>query len=282
MHSFRLLNGNIEGLRWGQGRPVLALHGFLDNAMSFKPLSEHLKGVELWVIDIPGHGRSAPLDQGEGWTMMHWLPVLGRVLDELDWPEVTLLGHSMGAILAQMLAAVDPRVERVISLDALGPMSDTDEGNLDRLQEVYANRQGRVNRRRYYQSVEELWRVRTRGRFPLSLESARLMSSRGIGFNDQGWFHRYDPRLRDPGLWRFTESQVVALLQRIRCPVHLAVFLQSPLKLEEERWAHRQAAVAQLHRMDFEGGHHAHMETPEPMADWVNTILKAHGGQPSS
>lgn len=254
---------------------MLCFHGFLDNAMSFKPLSEQLEGIELWVVDLPGHGRSAPLEQGEGWTMMHWLPVLGRILDELDWPEVTLLGHSMGAILAQMLAAVDPRIARVIALDALGPMADTDEGNLDRLQEVYDNRRGRMSKRRYYQSVEELWRVRTKGRFPLSNDSARLMSSRGIGFNDQGWFHRYDSRLRDPGLWRFTESQVIAMLHRIRCPVHLAVFLQSPLKLEEASWAHRQAAVAQLQRTDFDGGHHAHMETPEPMADWINTIVGA-------
>jgi pimeloyl-ACP methyl ester carboxylesterase len=204
---------------------------------------------------------------------MHWLPVLGRVLDELNWPQYTLLGHSMGAILAQMLAAVDKRVDRVLALDALGPMADTDDGNLDRLQEVYDHRQGRASQRRYYESMEALWQVRTRGRFPLSVASAQLMSSRGIGYNDQGWFHRYDLRLRDPSLWRFTETQVLALLGRIACPVHLAVFRQSPLMLVDERWSGRQAAVPRLQRMDFDGSHHAHMETPGPIAEWINAVI---------
>jgi len=38
--------------------PVLALHGWLDNAASFIPLAQHLNETNLIALDFPGHGKS--------------------------------------------------------------------------------------------------------------------------------------------------------------------------------------------------------------------------------
>lgn len=273
MREISLLDGRIQGIRMGQGRPVLALHGFLDNALSFKPLGDAIDGVEIWAIDLPGHGRSHSLPVSEGWTLTQWLPMLGRLLDELDWDELVLLGHSLGGILSQMLAAVDGRIDAVIALDALGPIADSDEGNLDRLERIYGKRSENNNHRRYYRSPEQLWQPRTKGLFPLSERSARLLTRRGVGMNDDGWFHRYDRRLRDESSWRMTEPQIQALLSRIDCPVHLAVFEDSPMSRAKTVLEARQACVPTLHRQDFPGRHHEHMETPEPVARWIESIL---------
>lgn len=273
MREFSLLNGRIQGIRFGQGRPVLAFHGFLDNAMSFKPLGDALKGVEIWSVDLPGHGRSSALPSGEGWTLMQWLPTLGRLMDELDWPRFQLLGHSLGGILAQMLAAVDDRIQTVIALDALGPIADTDKGNLDRMERFYGSRNADNNVRRYYSTSDQLWQARLKGRFPLSERSARLLSWRGVGVNDQGWFHRYDRRLREESTWRLTESQIRALLGRIACPLHLAVFESSPTSQLPDLIQGREACVPNLHRKTFPGSHHEHMENPEPIARWMEPIL---------
>ena len=52
--------GALRVLTWGEedAPPVLALHGWLDNAASFIPLAAHLDGIRLVAIDAPGHGRS--------------------------------------------------------------------------------------------------------------------------------------------------------------------------------------------------------------------------------
>ncbi|NIR25586.1 MAG: alpha/beta hydrolase, partial [Gammaproteobacteria bacterium] len=45
---------------WGEegARPVLALHGWLDNAASFDALGELLEGVQLVALELAGHGHS--------------------------------------------------------------------------------------------------------------------------------------------------------------------------------------------------------------------------------
>jgi pimeloyl-ACP methyl ester carboxylesterase len=273
MRSISLLDGKIQGIVLGHGVPVLALHGFLDNAFSFKPLAEQLPDVEIWALDLPGHGASAPLAMADGWSITQWLPVLGRLLDELNWDRYTLLGHSLGAILGQMLAALDPRIERLICLDALGPLTDTDAGNLDRLQRTYQQRQASPGERRYYESVADLWQVRVGGRFPLSERSARLLSSRGVGLSDRGWYHRYDRRLRQDSAWRMTESQVQALLGRIECPLDLALFDNSPVGQAAKVLDDRLACIDRLTIARFSGGHHGHMEDPNPVACWIRERL---------
>ncbi|NVK25415.1 MAG: hypothetical protein HWE10_10850, partial [Gammaproteobacteria bacterium] len=56
-----LPQGNIAALqnepKDGQ-EPVLALHGWLDNAASFIPLIQNIPTVNWTAIDLPGHGAS--------------------------------------------------------------------------------------------------------------------------------------------------------------------------------------------------------------------------------
>jgi pimeloyl-ACP methyl ester carboxylesterase len=40
------------------GLPVIALHGWLDNANSFARLAPRLKGLRIIALDMAGHGHS--------------------------------------------------------------------------------------------------------------------------------------------------------------------------------------------------------------------------------
>ena len=111
--------GRIAALRWGEpGAPkVLALHGWLDNAASFIPLSAQLPGLDLVAIDLPGHGRSAHLPPGADYSFVGAINAILDVADALGWGRFAFLGHSMGAGLASMIAAACPeRIERLVAI----------------------------------------------------------------------------------------------------------------------------------------------------------------------
>ena len=69
-------SGTLTGLRWGSASdlPVLALHGWLDNASSFAPLASHLSGFQLLALDLPGHGHSQHRPPGMRYHLLDYVP----------------------------------------------------------------------------------------------------------------------------------------------------------------------------------------------------------------
>lgn len=274
MTPFSLLDGTIQGVRWGRGTPVLAFHGYLDHAYSFKRLAEQLPDIEIWAIDLPGHGLSDGLPKMPGTSLLTYLPILGKVLDELNWPEYRILGHSMGAALSQLLAAVDDRVVQLISMDALGPVaSPSFNDNFKRFKKLYSRRHQQVPTK-YYPTYEALVNSRLGGMFPLSANAAAVMAQRGVKVTQKGWAHRYDRDLRQESLWRLTEEDVCAWLSEVSIPVHLAVFAVDRWPGHEQAFLKRCEQVRQLNKTEMRGSHHLHLENPEPVAEWVNTTLQ--------
>jgi pimeloyl-ACP methyl ester carboxylesterase len=271
---FSCCNGTVHGVRWGKGPRLLAFHGFLDNSFSFKLLAEHLPGYEIWAIDLPGHGQSADLPKTEGSFIPGWLIPLGRVLDDLDWSSYTIVGHSLGAILSQLLAAVDSRISHLISLDGLGPLASTTAENLDRFQRLYDSRQ-RSFIRRQYTTYDDLIRSRYRGVFPLSEQAARAMMGNAVNFNGSTWSHRYDRQLRNESIWRLDESEIQAWLSRVSAPVDLALFGSQHWPGYREVFEQRLSALQNVRVKYIDGSHHLHMEDPALVAQWITTVLNA-------
>ena len=63
----------IHGLTYveetSQTTNVLCLHGWLDNANSFRPLLPLMPELNAVAIDLPGHGRSGHLNQAVPYTI---------------------------------------------------------------------------------------------------------------------------------------------------------------------------------------------------------------------
>ena len=273
MNAFELADGQLNGIRFGRGPKILAMHGYLDHALSFKALSTFLPNYEIWSLDLPGHGLSAPLPKQDGTFILNWLPLLGRALDELAWPNYIILGHSMGAVLSQLLAAVDDRISQLISLDALGPIASTQDENFARYQKLYNARNKRFPIR-YYSTYQELIQSRESGMFPLSATSARQMAKRAVGLADPGWYHRYDRQLRDESIWRLSEADAQAWLAKIKCPVSLALFNAHRWPTYAQVLDQRLSSVKNLTVTYLDGSHHLHMEAPERVASWVTTCIR--------
>ncbi|MGL6010251.1 MAG: alpha/beta hydrolase, partial [Shewanella oncorhynchi] len=73
--EFVLPHITVAGRLWGaKDKPLLlALHGWLDNANSFEPLTAHLLDYQVLAIDWPGHGFSA---HRPGHYPLHWIDYL--------------------------------------------------------------------------------------------------------------------------------------------------------------------------------------------------------------
>lgn len=105
--------------REGQGEALVLLHGIGSNAVSFTPLLEHLdpeRRVIAW--NAPGYLGSQPLS--DDWPLASdYAQTLERFLDALSLTQVTLVGHSLGALIAAGFAAAHS--ERVVRLVLASP-----------------------------------------------------------------------------------------------------------------------------------------------------------------
>jgi pimeloyl-ACP methyl ester carboxylesterase len=86
---------------------VLALHGWMDNAGSFDALAPVLAsvGYRVAALDLAGHGHSPhrPAGAGYGYNYMDQSLAVLEAAQALEWPRLTLLGHSMGAGIATLV-----------------------------------------------------------------------------------------------------------------------------------------------------------------------------------
>lgn len=273
--------GRITGLRAGDaGAPrVLALHGWLDNAASFVPLAQHLHGIDLVAVDLPGHGASAHLPPGADYSFAAAANSVLDIADALGWDRFSLLGHSMGAGISSLVAAACPqRVDRVVAIEALGALAEVPENTVKRLREaIAATRALRGKSLRVFPDLALAVRARmTAGAqvgSRLEENAARLLVERGVVPVEGGFTWSSDPRLTLPTMQRMTEPQVRDLVAGIECPTRVIFaepaqpYLPDPLRRDRAGLLPRGELVV------MEGGHHLHMEQPERVAEVIGDFF---------
>lgn len=99
----------------GTGDPVLFINGIAAPGSAMAPLAGRLPGHRLLLIDLPGHGLSAPyLWQGAP-VREQAVDVITGVLDGLGIDRVTLVGNALGGLFALRFALDQPsRVTQVV------------------------------------------------------------------------------------------------------------------------------------------------------------------------
>jgi len=102
----------------GAGPPVLLVHGLGGTSTYYEPLARRLLDSHRVIrFDLAGHGRSGLAGTP---SIGSWTAEAIAVLDSLGVDQASLVGHSMGTLVAQLLAATHP--ERIDKLLLLGPV----------------------------------------------------------------------------------------------------------------------------------------------------------------
>lgn len=247
-------------------RPVLALHGWLDNAASFDRLAPLLPDWRIVALDLPGHGHSDHRPAGSRYHFFDFVADVLAAADVSGWQRFDLLGHSLGAAIAGCLAAAVPeRVGRLMLLDGLGPLAEPPEQAPIRLTRALNEQQRPPNGPRVYPDIEQAVRARQQAT-ELSPEAARILVERGIRTVPGGVAWRSDPRLLRTSPSYMTEEQVRALLAAIRAPT-LLIKARDGFLRKRPSLAGRLSVVPTLDIVELPGGHHLHLENPEPVAE---------------
>jgi len=266
--------GELTGLRGGNGVPVLALHGWLDNAASWIPLAQHLQGIDLVALDLPGHGTSPHLPIGAEYSLAGTVLTVLDAADALGWSRFCMLGHSMGAAIGSILSAAAPdRVDRFFAIEALGALADREDRTANRLREaVHARRALAGKSLRVFPDRDTAIRARMQAN-DLTEPVARLLVERGTRAVPGGFEWSSDPRLTITTAVRMTEGQVRDLIANIDCPVRVLYADPAPSYFPETLRRERASALRDGEVVVLRGGHHLHMEDPGAVASAIGTFF---------
>lgn len=248
-----------------QAPKLLAMHGWLDNAASFRPMAPWLAHYDLVALDMPGHGRSFHYPADAEYSMFSTLLDLLAAADALGWPRFAVLGHSMGGAIASLLAAAAPeRIERLFLIEALGPLAASEDTTASRLRDAVTQRRALDGKRkRVFGDPQVAVQARMQTNITaLDEGSSRLLVERGIRAVEGGYEWSSDTRLTLPTAVRMTETQIRDCLRAIACPTTLLVADPPPPYFTPALRDDRVACVRDIRCVSMPGSHHLHMTHP--------------------
>jgi len=243
------------------GTPVIALHGWLDNAASFYPLSAQLKNIRLLAMDLAGHGKSYHRQFPHNYNIWDDLLDILDVADFLALDRFNLLAHSRGAAIATLLSASTDRVDKLGLIDGfLGAAPSENSTPPKTLREYIGKRhKGKTGNARYYSSVDEMNKRRLGGGGSISAEAAKLITERNTKRTDEGLTWSTDVAVSWRSSVHLTSEQTNAFVRSVACPIRLWLCESSA-----QKHRHRLDMIAGVEQATSEvwaGDHHFHMET---------------------
>ncbi len=118
-----LLNGyKLHYSFVGAGSPLVLIHGFGVSGHVWQRMLPYLaRQHQVFIVDLPGYGRSTYRGTGTSWQLRAMAPLLATWLQQMHLSPVHLIGHSMGGAIAIHLTAQAPElVKSLVLVDAAG------------------------------------------------------------------------------------------------------------------------------------------------------------------
>ena len=276
----------ISGKVWGpaNGRPVFALHGWLDNAGSFDRLIPLLpKDLLIYCVETPGSGYSHGFPPDIAYNPLDSVVAIERCRRQLGWETFSIIGHSMGGVCAMMYAGVFPeRLERIVMLDIARVQVTLPEtvdlrlrkttGKLLKYEEaIIAGPEKPI-------SYEEAVQKAIEGSFgSLNEEACHILFKRGLKKVEGGYVFRRDRRLLAAPLGFYPKEDQLNLASKVTADVLLIKYKDGPsFESMENVMEHLDALRTRSKKVRYvecEGRHHAHLTNPEIVAPIISNFF---------
>ncbi|MFN1549820.1 alpha/beta hydrolase [Vibrio natriegens] len=281
MHErrFELAAGTMAALEIGNEKTadlsVVFLHGWLDNAGSFKALMGQMHqlnpALHLLAIDHFGHGLSSHKSSDNYYLFHDYIADLYELLDELSPNRLVLVGHSLGALVASCYSAAFPeQVEALVQIEGAGPLTEAPSNSLQRLRDGVLSRHRQQNKpERSLSSFELALKLRMQAN-QLTAEQLLPIVERGTVQRENVWFWRHDAKLKCASLYRMAQEHADSITSQIRCP-HLIVLGDQGFKnlpSSQADWGQNSPQV-----ITVSGGHHCHLEQILEVSDGILGVV---------
>ena len=283
-HKFVDVQGlAIHCLEWGPptGEPLILVHGFLDQAGSWRNFVRFLQDKleqPLWIVapDCRGHGDSGWVGAGGYYHFPDYVLDLDCVVRSLGARQFKLIGHSMGGTISLLYSGTFPeRVHKLVLIEGIGPagmnFSDAPARMEKWISEVHER--GRKHFREYNSTgagAKQLQQTNPR----LSGELAMELALSGMKQNENGkWVWKFDPLHRTSSPQPFYSAQTIEFLRRIECPVLIVNGRQTHHWPRPES-RQRLEVVRNKRFAEIENaGHMVHQDNPQRLAELVADFL---------
>lgn len=280
--------GHLAAKWWGRRdvRPILCIHGWLDNAASFDSLIPLLPDhVGYLAIDMPGCGFSSHLPNGLMYSTIEDIYIINYIVRQFGWSTVSLIAHSMGAMSCFIYAATFPgMVDMLVALDSLQPfvispprlsflMSSIEQVRICDVRNI-------VDDDMPSHTFEELFEKMHQQTFvSLTRSSARLLLARTVkeSAKEKGRFIvMRDSRLKYLHASMYTPEINDDLAASVECPLLFVRALQSSVYIpsdEAERVLDVMKEKTNFEMITVDGVHHVHLNEPTLVSDAVSEFV---------
>ena len=265
------VNGHqIAAKSWGDpgAAPVLALHGWLDNAATFNRLAPQLQNIRLIALDLMGHGYSDHRPASMPYYIWDNVQDVLAVADQLGLEQFSLIGHSMGASIATLVAGAFPeRLNKVVLIEGIAPLVTEPDDTAEQLALAIKKRVRLLGRaQKGYDDIQAAVTARMNGRWPVDLQAAQWLVERGLEQREGSYVWRSDPCIMLPSILRMSEAQVESFIRRISAPI-LLILGNDGIPQSDRRIA----LMRNIRTEWLAGGHHLHLE--EQASGLIATLI---------
>ncbi|MTI22199.1 alpha/beta hydrolase [Fulvivirga sp. RKSG066] len=111
-HEVRIADNNVQVYEWGEGKPVLFVHGWMGRGTQFKRFVPifNAAGYKVVSFDAIGHGKS----EGKKSHIMYFAETVNALADKYDFHSV--VGHSIGGVAVMHALIKDRFTDKLVMI----------------------------------------------------------------------------------------------------------------------------------------------------------------------
>jgi acyl transferase domain-containing protein/acyl-CoA synthetase (AMP-forming)/AMP-acid ligase II/pimeloyl-ACP methyl ester carboxylesterase len=283
-HKMEEILVNIRGLRvclctWGpkEGPIILCLHGILEQGAAWSEVAIRLaqKGYRVIAPDLRGHGKSDRVDKGGSYSLLDFLGDIDAVVEVLAGKAFTLVGHSLGSVVAAIFTSVRPQlVKNLVLIETILPTEPKEEDTAEQLA-THLDYLASPPEHPVFANVEAAAERLRQNTPALSKSLAMMLAGRITEPCEGGVRWRWEPLLRTRvgiGFNGIGRSRYLGLLKRIQVPITLIYGDRSDFNRNEDL-TEQQSAMPNAEKVVLSGGHNLPLEAPSGIARIISSAI---------